>query len=69
MLSWQDKGCKVCRRQWETGEQPPEIAVSIERHAHLHYCSACGTYWEQNERSAEPIGEHEAREFYPGAFV
>jgi hypothetical protein len=68
MLSWQEKGCEICRRQWETGEQPPEIAINIERHAHLHKCNVCGTYWEQVERFAEPIEESQARKFFPDAF-
>lgn len=68
MLPWGKRGCEVCRRQWETGEQPPKIATNIELHAHLHRCTVCGTYWEQNERSAESIRESRARKFYPKAF-
>ena len=69
MLSWQDKGCDVCRHQWEAGVQPPNIAINIARHADLHRCDACGTYWEQVERFAAPIAESEARTFYPEIFT
>jgi hypothetical protein len=68
MLPWEERGCEVCRRQWETGDQPPQISVNVERHAYLHLCGVCGTYWEQNERWAEPIKESQARSFYPQAF-
>ena len=62
---WKTKGCPVCRKLWETGEQPPMIATSPERHAHLHRCEVCGTLWEQNERFADVISRADAAAFYP----
>lgn len=61
MPRWEEFGCPICRRLWETGEQPPLVATSIDQHVHLHRCAACGTWWEQNERSAVPISEAEAQ--------
>jgi len=69
MLSWHDKGCEVCRNQWEIGKHPPQIATNIARHAHLHRCNICGTFWEQNERFAEPISVSQARKLYPEALA
>jgi hypothetical protein len=69
MLPWQKNGCTVCRRQWETGEPPPEIAVNIRMHSSLHRCGACGTLWEQTERYAAPISKLKARKLYPDAQV
>lgn len=69
MTQWKEKGCDICRHQWESGQQPPELAINYVQHARLHRCSACGTYWEQNERYADVINEAEARKFYPDAFL
>jgi hypothetical protein len=66
--AWQDKGCTVCRGQWESGARPPELAVSWELHSRLHRCGSCGTYWEQHERFADVIDEKEAMRLYPDAF-
>ena len=65
---WKEKGCEVCRALWESGEHPPELAVSIELHARLHQCSSCGVFWEQLERYADVICEQQARALYPQAF-
>ena len=65
MLRWKDKGCAVCRRMWETGEQPPRLGVSLARHAYLHRCDKCGAYWEQYERYADTISVKNAESFYP----
>ena len=67
-LPWHEKGCAVCRRQWETGHPPPGIAISYKRHSHLHRCDVCGTYWEQTERYADIISQSEARKLYSEAF-
>jgi hypothetical protein len=61
---WESKGCAICRRQWETGEQPRRICISQERQAYLHLCEVCGSYWEQAERHAYTISEDDARSFY-----
>jgi hypothetical protein len=66
--SWLDKGCAICRGQWESGTHPPELAVSNVLHSRLHCCNQCGTYWEQHERFADVIDEKEAVKLYPGAF-
>ncbi len=65
MISWEEKGCKVCRTKWETGVQPTQLAANLERHAHLHHCDLCGAYWENNERYADLIAEAQVRIFYP----
>lgn len=65
MTSWSNKGCSVCRRQWETGEQPTRLGISFARHAYLHQCDVCGSYWEQYERYADVISIEDARNFYP----
>lgn len=67
MVEWGDKGCPVCRRQWETGLQPPLIATALERHATLHRCPVCATLWEEHERFADVIGVDEAHRLYPEA--
>jgi hypothetical protein len=68
MGAWETKGCEVCRKQWEVGQHPPELAVSIPLHTRLHRCSVCGTYWIQEERYADVIQEEEARRSFPEAF-
>lgn len=68
MKAWKDKGCPVCRRLWESGQRPPELAVQYDLHSRLHRCSACGSYWEQYERHADTIDESEAKRLYPDAF-
>jgi hypothetical protein len=67
-MPWSDKGCAMCRGQWESGQRPREIAVSVELHSRLHCCDACGAYWEQSERYADVVDEVEARKLYPEAF-
>lgn len=66
---WESKGCAACRKLWESGERPPELAVNFVLHSRLHRCAVCGTFWEQHERFADTIEEQEARILYPDAFV
>jgi hypothetical protein len=68
-LPWLEKGCPVCRHQWEIGEPPPEVGVNVELHSTLHKCSVCGTYWEQTERYADVIAKSKAKKLYPEAFA
>jgi hypothetical protein len=68
VVPWNEMGCEVCRRKWETAHQPPQIAVNVALHAWLHRCEVCGAFWEQNERYATVISEAEARKNYPEAF-
>lgn len=65
---WEAKGCEACRKLWESGQRPPELAVNVSLHSRLHRCAVCGTFWEQNERFADTIEEQEARGLYPDAF-
>lgn len=65
---WEEKGCDICRKLWESGSNPPEIAVNYELHSRLHRCNECGTYWEQYERYADVVDANEARLNYPEAF-
>jgi hypothetical protein len=69
MTAWQEKGCAVCRHQWETGAPPPEIAVNIAMHASLHRCPVCGTYWERTERLADVIDPGRAATLFPSAIL
>lgn len=68
MSEWKEKGCQVCRHQWEAGERPRELAVSYALHTRLHRCDVCGTFWEQHERFADVIGEMDALRLYKNAF-
>jgi hypothetical protein len=65
VTEWDSKGCEVCRKAWQTGRAPPEIAVDLAAHASLHVCRVCGTHWEQHERFADVISADEARRRYP----
>ena len=67
--AWESKGCQACRKLWEAGQRPPELAVNLVLHSKLHRCTACGTFWEQNERFADTIEEQDARRFYPDTFA
>lgn len=67
-IEWKEKGCEICRKLWESGQRPPELAVNYDLHARLHRCSACGVYWEQLERYADVISEKKARLTFPQAF-
>lgn len=69
MTSWQKKGCPVCRRQWETGQQPPRVAINRTLHSRLHRCDSCGTYWEQTERYADVISESQVRTLFPAVLT
>jgi SseB protein N-terminal domain len=64
MEVWEKKGCDVCRRKWLAGERLTKLAVSVERHASLHYCEQCKTYWEQYERHVDVIDEVEGSKIY-----
>lgn len=64
MGKWEEKGCVVCRRQWESGVQPPRLGLSLARNAYLHQCQACGAYWEQFERYADIISKDDAKKIY-----
>ena len=69
VTQWEEKGCIVCRKLWESGKTPPEVAINYDLHSRLHKCSACGTYWEQLERYADVIDESEAKKLFPDAFL
>jgi len=64
-MRWEDKGCPICRRKWETGDQPRRLGISLERQAYLHQCDECKVFWEQRERYADVITFAEASLFYP----
>jgi hypothetical protein len=68
-VGWKEKGCVVCRKLWESGSCPPEIAINYVLHSRLHRCCECGTYWEQFERYADVIDKNEAQLNYPEAFM
>ena len=68
VIKWEEKGCNVCRKLWESGKRPPELAINYDLHSRLHKCSICGSYWEQLERYADIINESDARKIFPDAF-
>ncbi len=64
MNAWDKKGCATCRSKWLSGEGLRKLGVSDERHASLHYCDRCNTFWEQYERYVDTISEAEATTIY-----
>lgn len=64
MKEFNEKGCEVCRQRWLSGDFPREVAISLERHAHLHLCDECGTFWEQFERFPDVIKIEDVRKYY-----
>jgi hypothetical protein len=68
MCEWEKKGCTVCRKLWETGEQPPRIGISLFRQSYLHRCDSCGCYWEQSERHADQITTEQASMYFENLF-
>ncbi len=68
-IKWEDKGCSLCRKLWESGKRPSELAINYDLHSRLHKCFACGAYWEQLERYANVINESDARKIFPDAFA
>lgn len=65
VTNWNEKGCLVCRRKWEAGDQPERLGISVARNAYLHRCEECGAYWEQYERYADVISYEDALRYYP----
>lgn len=68
VVKWDDKGCAICRKLWESGKRPPELTINFSLHSRLHKCAECGAYWEQLERYADVIDEREARGLFPEVF-
>ena len=70
MTDWGNSGCEMCRRGILSGQgdMPEYVATSLQAHAHLRHCQACGAWWEENEREAHVIGEDEARATFPMHF-
>lgn len=64
MDEWDKKGCATCRSKWLSGEGLKKLGISDERHASLHYCDRCNTFWEQYERYVDTISEAEAATIY-----
>jgi hypothetical protein len=64
-MRWDEKGCFICRRQWETGIQPRRLGINLARQTYLHQCNECRSFWEQYERYADVISSEEAQRFYP----
>lgn len=64
MAEWDNKGCATCRQKWLSGEGLTKLGISDDRHASLHYCSSCNTFWEQHERYVDTISEDEAARVY-----
>lgn len=64
MDEWERKGCAVCRSKWYAGEGLKKLGESYERHASLHYCEECQTFWEQFVRYVDTITEAQASTIY-----
>ncbi len=64
MEVWDTKGCEMCRGTWLTGGELKKLGVSDERHASLHFCDKCNTFWEQYERYVDTISEADAATIY-----
>ena len=64
MAEWDNKGCVACRHKWLSGAGLPKLGISDYRHASLHYCSSCKTFWEQHQRYVDTISEDEAAKVY-----
>ena len=64
MIEWDNKGCSTCRQKWLSGEGLTKLGVNNERHASLHYCSSCETFWELYERFVDTIPAGEAAAVY-----
>ncbi len=62
--TWEQQGCAVCRRQWESGERPQFVAESIADRSRLYRCDVCGTWWLSTERYAVAVEEHEISGMY-----
>lgn len=65
---WKEKGCSICRTQWERGDRPALVAESTYLHSRLYQCRSCACYWEESERYADTITAREAEIRYPEAF-
>ena len=64
MDAWDRKGCTICRGKWLSGQELRKLGVSDERHASLHYCDRCTTFWEQYERYVDTISQADAAMIY-----
>jgi hypothetical protein len=64
-MSWESKGCELCRNWWLQGTYPKQIAISQHRAATLHYCEDCSTYWECFQRYADTIKAYDVQAHYP----
>ena len=64
ITDWERKGCVECRQLWLEGKEPRKLGVDDERHAFLHRCDECGTYWEQFERYVDVISKQNAENIY-----
>jgi hypothetical protein len=55
-------GCPVCRGSWARSRDIDErLGFSETLQETIFHCRVCGTYWETNERSGNPISISQAR--------
>lgn len=57
-------GCVECRDKVATGRHEPFLEDSIVMQTRLWRCSACGTYWEETQRSVYALTADEVAEVY-----
>ncbi|SEM68548.1 hypothetical protein SAMN05216281_101134 [Cryobacterium luteum] len=66
MKSWEEQGCALCRRQWETAERPDFVAENVPMHVELYRCSVCRTWWTMDERLAFEATDQEVVTYFGG---
>jgi hypothetical protein len=64
-------GCAQCRKgAYGASWPPPElIAVNGDGPVYLHQCSICSTFWQFDQRFANPVPEMQARKDFPAYFT
>jgi hypothetical protein len=68
MMNWDEQGCEICRKAWESGvseKKLTSLGEFINKHARLYRCETCHAIWEELERFSHVITRHEAKTQYP----
>lgn len=69
LTGWKLQGCGNCRAAWSTANRDSLrlLGTNCARHARVYVCSACGAYWDENERYASQVTEGDAHDLLKGA--
>jgi hypothetical protein len=70
MMIWDEQGCEICRKAWESGFTEKKLTLLgefINKHARLYRCEMCHSIWEELERFSHVITQNEAKQQYPEA--